>query len=276
MKTLAAAVLALTLEAACAAPEGQLEISRASDRSATVAPSANFTGAVRVETIFKVSHEERTSAGKVIFSPGARTHWHTHPLGQTLIVTSGIGLVQREGGPIERIREGDVVRIPANVRHWHGAAPDSAMSHIAIAEAVGQTAVTWMEPVSDAQYGNVTAPASRAATTGPSRAQQLLAGVAPKLAQLTDDVLYGDVWQRPGLSPRDRSLATVSALIALNRPDQLRSHLTLARRNGLTESELSEALTHLAFYAGWPSAVTAAGIAREVFASTPGTEASSR
>lgn len=237
MKTLAAAVMSLTLEAAFAALEGQLEISRASDRFATVAPSANFTGSVRVETIFKLSHEERTSAGKVIFSPGARTHWHTHPLGQTLIVTSGIGLVQREGGPIERIREGDVVRIPANVRHWHGAAPDSAMAHVAMAEAVGESAVTWMEPVSDAQYGNVTAPASRADTTGPSRAQQLLAGVAPKLAQLTDDVLYGDVWQRPGLSPRDRSLATVSALIALNRPDQLRSHLTLARRNGLTEAD---------------------------------------
>ena len=89
--------------------------------------------------------------------------------------------------------------------------------------------------------------------------------VAPKLADLTDTVLFGDVWERPGLSKRDRSLVTVSALIAMNRPDQLRSHLAIARNNGVTEEELVEAITHLAFYAGWPSAVTAVGIAREVF-----------
>jgi 4-carboxymuconolactone decarboxylase len=100
----------------------------------------------------------------------------------------------------------------------------------------------------------------------PSRAQQLFGDVAPKLADLTDNVLFGDVWARPGLSPRDRSLVTVSALIAMSRPDQLRSHLVLARQNGVTQEELVEALTHLAFYAGWPSAVTAATVAKEVFA----------
>ena len=91
-----------------------------------------------------------------------------------------------------------------------------------------------------------------------TRAQGLFGDVNPKLAQLTDDVLFGDVWKRPGLSPRDRSLVTVSALIAMNRPDQLRSHLQLARTNGLTEAELVEAITHLAFYAGWPSGVAQA------------------
>ncbi len=90
--------------------------------------------------------------------------------------------------------------------------------------------------------------------------------VSPKLAELTDKVLYGDVWERPGLSKRDRSLVTVSALIAMNRPDQLRSHLRIARENGVTEAELVEAITHLAFYSGWPNAVTAIGIAKEVFA----------
>jgi 4-carboxymuconolactone decarboxylase len=90
--------------------------------------------------------------------------------------------------------------------------------------------------------------------------------VAPKLAELTDNVLYGDVWARPGLSQRDRSLVTVSALIAMNRPDQLRSHMALARQNGLTQDELIETVTHLAFYAGWPSAVSAATMAKEVFA----------
>jgi 4-carboxymuconolactone decarboxylase len=89
--------------------------------------------------------------------------------------------------------------------------------------------------------------------------------IAPKLADLTDSVLFGDVWARPQLSRRDRSLVTVSALIAMNRPDQLRSHLALARQNGLTEEELVEAITHLAFYSGWPNAVAAVGVARDVF-----------
>jgi 4-carboxymuconolactone decarboxylase len=99
----------------------------------------------------------------------------------------------------------------------------------------------------------------------PSRAQQLMGDFAPKLAELTDNVLFGDVWERPGLSKRDRSLITVSALIAMNRPDQLRSHLELGRKNGLTEAEVVEVITHLAFYAGWPNAVTAVSVAREVF-----------
>lgn len=99
----------------------------------------------------------------------------------------------------------------------------------------------------------------------PSRAQQLFGDINRKFAQLTDDVLFGDIWARPGLSRRDRSLVTVSALIAMNRPDQLRSHLALARDNGLTEAELIEAITHLAFYTGWPSAVTATQVAKEVF-----------
>ena len=98
-----------------------------------------------------------------------------------------------------------------------------------------------------------------------SRAQQLMGDIAPKMADLTDQVLYGDIWERPQLSKRDRSLATVSALIALNRPDQLRSHLALARQNGVTEEELVETITHLAFYSGWPNAVTAIAVAKEVF-----------
>lgn len=97
-------------------------------------------------------------------------------------------------------------------------------------------------------------------------AQRMYGDIAPKLADLTDKVLYADVWERPGLSKRDRSLATVSALIAMNRPDQLRSHLRIARENGVTEAELVETITHLAFYSGWPNAVTAIAVAKEVFA----------
>src|SRR6188474_639756 len=112
-----------------------------------------------------------------------------------------------------------------------------------------------------------TPPASPPPAASPqqTRAQQLMGDLAPKLAELTDNVLFGDVWARPQLSRRDRSLVTVSALVALNRPDQLRSHLALAKENGVTEEELVEAITHLAFYAGWPSAMSAAGVAKEVF-----------
>jgi 4-carboxymuconolactone decarboxylase len=109
-------------------------------------------------------------------------------------------------------------------------------------------------------------PAQVAGASAPATpAQRMFGDISPKFAELTDKVLYGDVWERPGLSKRDRSLVTVSALIAMNRPDQLRSHLRIARENGVTEAELVETITHLAFYSGWPNAVTAIGIAKEVF-----------
>lgn len=109
------------------------------------------------------------------------------------------------------------------------------------------------------------AKAEAAPASQQSRAQQLMGDIAPKLAELTDDVLFGDIWERPGLAKRDRSLITVAALIALNRPDQLRSHIALAQRNGVTEQEIVETITQLAFYSGWPNAISAVGVAREVF-----------
>ena len=128
------------------------------------------------------------------------------------------------------------------------------------------TRVEWMEHVTDEQYGapSTTGGGEPRATGEPSRAQMLVGDFAPKLAELTDTVLFGDVYQRPGLSPRDRALVTVSALVALNRPDQLRSHLVRAQANGVTKAELAEAITQLAFYAGWPNAMTAAQVAKEV------------
>jgi 4-carboxymuconolactone decarboxylase len=111
---------------------------------------------------------------------------------------------------------------------------------------------------------------AKAETPPPTRAQQLMGDIAPKLAELTDEVLLGDVWERPELSKRDRSLVTVAALVALNRPEQLRSHIALARRNGVTEAEIVEAITQLAFYSGWPNAISAVGVAREVFKSDVG------
>jgi len=263
-----AAALALSMLPPAGAAEPELQISRTGSRSVNAAPAQNFTGSVQVEMLYTPAGPDRASAGTVSFSPGARTAWHTHPLGQTLVVTSGVGRVQRWGGPVEEIRAGDVVHIPPGIKHWHGAAPGSAMAHIAITQAQDGKAVDWLEQVADAQYGPPQ-PAAAGAPAQPSQAQRLLGDVAPKLAQLTDDVLFGDVWARPGLSPRDRSLVTVSALIAMNRPDQLRSHMARARDNGVSKDELVETLTQLAFYAGWPSAVTAAGVAREVFANKP-------
>jgi quercetin dioxygenase-like cupin family protein len=111
-----------------------------------------FTGAVHIDPLFQAPEPARVSGANVTFEPGARTAWHTHPLGQTLIVTSGLGWAQRWGGSIEEIRPGDVVWFPPGEKHWHGATPTTAMSHIAIQEALDGKAAHWMEPVSDAQY----------------------------------------------------------------------------------------------------------------------------
>ena len=263
---------------AMAQDTGALVVTHAATRPSYVAPVANFTGTARVETLFETTATTRAYGASVAFEAGARTAWHTHARGQVLIVTAGIGRVQRWGGPVEEIRTGDVVRIPPGVKHWHGAAPTSAMTHIGIVEQGGARTTEWLEPVSDEQYNvrpnvqGTSAPAPARGVAGdsapPSAAQRLMGDVAPKLAQLTDSVLFGDVWARPGLSRRDRSLVTVSALVAMNRPDQLRSHLALARQNGVSQDELVEAITQLAFYAGWPNAISAVTVAREVFAGT--------
>ena len=116
-------------------------------------PGDWFTGKVWIQPLFEPADPVRVRCVSVAFEPCARTAWHTHPLGQTLIVTSGLGWAQREGGPIEEIRRGDVVWIPPDEKHWHGAMPTSAMTHIAIQEALEGKAVDWMEHVSEAQYG---------------------------------------------------------------------------------------------------------------------------
>ena len=111
-----------------------------------------FTGTVRIDPLFQAPAPARAAGALVTFEPGARTAWHTHPLGQTLIVTSGLGWVQREGGPIEDIRPGDVVWFPPGLKHWHGASPTTAMTHIAIQESLDGKVVDWMEKVGEEQY----------------------------------------------------------------------------------------------------------------------------
>ncbi|MGB6103101.1 MAG: cupin domain-containing protein [Pusillimonas sp.] len=121
-------------------------------------PADYFTGTVRIDSPFQAPGPARVGGGTITFEPRARTAWHTHPLGQTLIVTAGTGLVQEWDGPLREIRPGDVVWIPPAVKHWHGASPTTAMTHIAIAEAVDGKAVEWMEKVSDEQYTSAIKP----------------------------------------------------------------------------------------------------------------------
>ena len=129
-----------------------MDIKRAGSSASTKGPADYFTGTVRIDPLFPVTAPARSAGNAVSFEPGARTAWHTHPLGQILIVTAGCGRAQREGGPVEEIRPGDVVVFAAGEKHWHGAAPTTAMTHIAIQESLDGKAVEWMEKVSDEQY----------------------------------------------------------------------------------------------------------------------------
>ena len=129
-----------------------MDIKRAGAHRIDPGPAEYFTGAVRIERLNQTEAPARVAAASVAFEAGARTAWHTHPLGQTLIVTEGIGWAQREGGPKEEIRPGDVVWFPPGEKHWHGATATSFMTHIAVQEALDGTAVTWLEHVSDAEY----------------------------------------------------------------------------------------------------------------------------
>jgi len=129
-----------------------MDIKRNGSRPSGKGPEAYFTGTVRVDPMFQVGDPARVSGGHVTFEPGARTAWHTHPLGQTLIVTSGLGWTQCEGGPIEEIRPGDVIWFPPGEKHWHGATATTAMTHIAITEWLNGKNVDWLEKVSEEQY----------------------------------------------------------------------------------------------------------------------------
>ena len=158
MIQLAAALTMLAVVAAASAEAQTPVISRGGSRAVRTAPPENFTGSVRVEMLFEALDPSHASGGSVTFEPRARTAWHSHPRGQILIVTAGTGRVQLWGGPVEEIRAGDVVRIPAGQKHWHGASPQASMTHIAMTEHRDGTAVEWMEKVSDDQYNAAASP----------------------------------------------------------------------------------------------------------------------
>ncbi|WP_298973838.1 cupin domain-containing protein [uncultured Roseobacter sp.] len=129
-----------------------MDVTRAGSKPSETGPADYFTGAVRMDPVISAPEPARLRAVMVTFEPGARTAWHTHPLGQTLIVTTGVGRAQTEGQPVQTLRPGDVVWIPPGEKHWHGAAPDTGMSHLAMQEAQNGVAAVWMEQVSEADY----------------------------------------------------------------------------------------------------------------------------
>jgi quercetin dioxygenase-like cupin family protein len=130
-----------------------MEIARVGSQPSGKGPAEWFTGTVRIDPLFQPHDPARAAAASVTFEPGSRTAWHTHPLGQTLIVTAGTGRAQRWGGPVEEIRPGDVVWFPPGEKHWHGASPRTAMTHVAVQESLDGEVVEWLEQVTDEQYG---------------------------------------------------------------------------------------------------------------------------
>lgn len=133
-------------------PQSTMKITRNGSQPSNPAPAENFTGSVRVDPLFQADAPARARGASVTFEPGARTNWHTHPLGQTLIITAGSGLVKIWGGPVQRVQPGDVVWFPPGVKHWHGASPTTAMTHIAITEHLDGKTSDWFDRVSDEQY----------------------------------------------------------------------------------------------------------------------------
>jgi len=129
-----------------------LNITRCGSQPSGKPPAQYFTGTVRLDPLFQTEAPARARGNAVTFEPGARTNWHTHPLGQTLIITAGCGVVQSWGGPVQTVRQGDIVWFPPGEKHWHGATPTTAMTHIAIGELRDGKSVDWMEPVTDEQY----------------------------------------------------------------------------------------------------------------------------
>lgn len=235
MKPLIAPLMALSLMTAEASGRdaSSIRISTAGSQPSVQGSQDYFTGTVQVDGPFKADAPARVSGATVTFEPGARTAWHTHPLGQTLIVTAGIGYVQQEGSARQEIRPGDVVWIPPHVRHWHGATPTSGMTHIAIAEAEEGSVVTWAEQVTEAQY--------------------LGEGVEPKVApgRLPDAPVVQT------LSARQQAVPLIAASMAVGDLSRLNTALNQGLDAGLSVSEAREVLVQLYAYVGFPRSLNA-------------------
>lgn len=209
------------------------QISRAGTQAAVAGPADYFTGRVRVDPLFPVTDEINASGAYVSFEPGARSAWHTHPAGQRLVVTSGVGRVQEWGKPIQEIHPGDVIVCPPGVKHWHGAAPASAMTHLAVTGSVDGKSVQWLEKVTDEQYN----------------AQ---GSVAPKAEPATPPV-------SETLSAKQQAIPLMAAAMATSNMSGLNAALNQGLDAGLTVSEAKEILVQLYAYSGFPRSLNALG-----------------
>ena len=211
-----------------------IELRAASASPLAIGAAENFSGTARISSPFQAQAPGRAGGATVSFEPGARTAWHTHPLGQTLTVTAGLGLVQQQGQPAQVIRSGDVVTIPANVRHWHGAAPDASMTHVALAERDNGVSVRWQEKLADADYQ------AAWASTRLSLERRVKAQASAET-----------------LSPKQRAIPLVAAFAASSDMPRLNTALNQALDAGLSLSEAKEVLVQLYAYAGFPRSLNA-------------------
>jgi 4-carboxymuconolactone decarboxylase len=237
---LGAAICAAVSFAACAAaqhgavnaPAAGQQILRAATQAPTVGPMEHFTGRARVDPLFPVDEDINASGAYVTFEPGARSAWHTHPAGQRLVVTSGVGLTQEWGKPVQEIRPGDVVWCPPGVKHWHGAAPTTAMTHLAVTGSVDGKRVTWMEKVTDEQYNAAGAAAPRGHET---------------------------MTAEEALSAKQQAIPLIAAFMATSDMPKLNAALNQGLDAGLTISETKEILVQLYAYVGFPRSLNALG-----------------
>ncbi|WP_223538199.1 carboxymuconolactone decarboxylase family protein [Pseudomonas sp. GL-B-16] len=212
-------------------PRAAQQISRAGSQASATGPAEYFTGQVRVDPLFSATGEINASGAYVTFEPGARSAWHTHPAGQRLVVVSGVGLTQEWGKPVQEIHPGDVIVCPPGVKHWHGAAPASAMTHLAVTGAVDGKNVQWLEKVTDAQYG-------------PRGA------IAPQtVAQPASETL----------SARQQAIPLIAAAMATSNIPRLNTALNQGLDAGLTVNEAKEILVQLYAYSGFPRSLNALG-----------------
>ncbi|AWY44077.1 cupin domain-containing protein [Pseudomonas putida] len=211
------------------------QISRAGTQASMAGPADYFTGRVRVDPLFPGTDEINASGAYVSFEPGARSAWHTHPAGQRLVVTSGVGLVQEWGKPVQEIRPGDVIVCPPGVKHWHGAAPASAMTHLAVTGSVDGKNVDWLEKVSDEQYN------ARGTQTPPAK---------PPVSQT--------------LSAKQQAIPLIAAAMATSNMSALNAALNRGLDAGLSVSEAKEILVQLYAYSGFPRSLNALGELKNV------------
>ncbi|EYF08214.1 (R)-mandelonitrile lyase [Chondromyces apiculatus] len=213
------------------------QITRAGTQTPTAGPTENFSGRVRVEPLFAANEAINASSAYVTFEPGARSAWHTHPAGQRLVVTSGVGLTQEWGKPVQEIHPGDVVVCPPGVKHWHGAAPTSVMTHLAVTGSVDGKSVTWMEKVTDQEYAAASASVAQGQDHRPTSA-------AP--AEQT-------------LSAKQQTIPRIAAFMATSDMPRLSAALNEGLDAGLTVSEAKEILVQLYAYTGFPRSLNALG-----------------